>query len=140
MDWQNESNGSNGSRAPASERRRTVLVVDDRPNALRAFRLLLTANGFDVVEATGVAQALALLDRRAIDAIIADLRLGEGQPDGAVLLDSARRWHPGIRTRLLLTSDPIGAIHADDTDSVWIDRGEDGFARRVVALLKEATS
>lgn len=131
-------NGANGSKRPASERPKTVLVVDDRPNALTAIWALLSAHGFHVLTAPNVEGGLAILDEWAVDAIVADLRLGSGQPDGAVLLDSARRWHVGVRTRLLVTADPIGGALAEDVESVWVDRGERDWSDRMVELLKEA--
>jgi CheY-like chemotaxis protein len=132
-------NGSNGSKhAPADERRRTILVVDDRPNALKAFMFLLDAHGFHVLAAPDVATGLALLDEWAIDAIVADLKLGDG-PDGASLLEAAERWHSGVKSRYLLTSDPLGETLAEATGSTWIDRGADGWPERMVALLREAT-
>lgn len=134
-----KNTNGNGSNHPASERKRTVLVVDDRPTALFAIGALLRDHGFHVLTAPDVAGGLAILDEWAIDAIVADLRLGDGKPDGAVLLDSARRWHPGIRTRLLLTADNLGADLARETESVWIDRGEPGSTGLMVELLKEAT-
>jgi len=113
-------------------------VVEDRPRALDALRLLLSAHGFHVLTAADVGTGLVLLDEWGVDAIVADLRLGDGKPDGAVLLDSARLWHPGVRTRLLLTADPLGAELAADTDSVWIDRSEPDWSERMVSVLREA--
>jgi len=101
--------------------------------------MLLVAHGFHVLGASDVDGGLAFLDGWAVDAIVADLRLGEGKPDGAVLLDGARRWHGGVRCRLLLTADPAGAQQAENTDSIWVDRGEPDWTERMVALLKEAT-
>lgn len=116
-----------------------MLVVEDRANALAALDLLLRSHGFHVLGATDVESGLALLDEWSVDAIVADLRLGEGKPDGAVLLDSARRWHGGVKCRLLLTADSLGAQHAEDTDSVWLDRGEEGWTARLIAALKAGT-
>lgn len=99
---------------------------------------LLDAHGFHVLAAPDVKTGLELLDGWAVDAIVADLRLGDG-PDGATLLESASRWHPGVRHRYLLTADTLGAALAEATDSIWIDRGEDGWPDRMVALLREAT-
>ena len=131
-------NGLNGSRPPQSERRRTVLVCDDRTNALRALDLLLTSHGFHVLCANDVERSLALLDEWSVDAIVADLKLGDG-PDGMVLLDSAAHWHAGVRHRFLLTSDPIGLPLAEANGATWIERGQEGWTDRLVALLLGAT-
>jgi CheY-like chemotaxis protein len=136
------TNGSrhNGTRPPVAERRKTVLVVDDREHALAAIGFLLEAHGFNVKTATDVQGALDVLDGWAIDAIVADLRLGDGKPDGAALLDEARRTHGGVRTRLLLTADSLGAQHAWNTRSVWVDRSERDWSDRLIELLKAAMS
>jgi CheY-like chemotaxis protein len=114
-----------------------VLIVEDRPRALAALDLLLRSHGFHVLGAPDVEGGLALLDEWSVDAIVADLRLGDG-PDGMTLLDAALQWHPGIRSRFLLTSDPIGEPLAAANGATWIERGADGWTGRLVALLRAA--
>lgn len=96
--------------------------------------MLLTSHGFHVLPAATVERSLALLDEWSVDAIVADLKLGDG-PDGISLLEAAAQWHPGIRYRFLLTSDPIGLPLAEANGATWIERGQDGWTDRLVALL-----
>ena len=50
-----------------------VLIVDDTPTNLRLLRAVLEAENFQVIEATDGEQALAILEREEIDAIISDI-------------------------------------------------------------------
>lgn len=64
-----------------------VLVLEDSPFQLMAIHQMLNASGvFDVLTAETVAEALAsLAHRRAVDIVICDLALGEG--DGLELIE-----------------------------------------------------
>jgi two-component system response regulator HydG len=53
----------------------TVLVVDDSPATLEVLQRNLTADGFRVFTAPGVAEALKLLDQTAVDLVITDLKM-----------------------------------------------------------------
>lgn len=50
-----------------------VLVVDDHPVNRRLLRAVLEGNGAQVVEAADGAEALALLEREKVDAVVSDL-------------------------------------------------------------------
>jgi response regulator RpfG family c-di-GMP phosphodiesterase len=52
-----------------------VLLVDDEPNVLTALRRALRGRGFDVSCAGSGAEALALLQREPVDAIVSDMRM-----------------------------------------------------------------
>ena len=58
-------------------RKRRVLVVDDDPAICRAYKEILTAEGYDVVTSSGRAEGLAALDRLRgeVDAFIVDIGL-----------------------------------------------------------------
>jgi two-component system, OmpR family, phosphate regulon response regulator PhoB len=49
-----------------------ILAVDDSPDALTILRLFLSAQGFEVITAGGVAEALVRLQERLPDLIISD--------------------------------------------------------------------
>ncbi len=53
----------------------TILVVDDSPATLEVLQRNLTADGFRVFTAPGVAEALKLLDHTAVDLVITDLKM-----------------------------------------------------------------
>lgn len=57
-------------------REKTVLVVDDRINALKVLMLFLADKGYRVLEASGGPQALALFqDHPEIDVVLSDLKM-----------------------------------------------------------------
>jgi len=52
-----------------------ILVVDDAPETLELLNRNLTDTGYDVRTATGVAQAIDILDRDRVDLVITDLKM-----------------------------------------------------------------
>ncbi|HYD31801.1 MAG TPA: ATP-binding protein [Azospirillaceae bacterium] len=66
--------------APYNLSGRTILVVDDDELVLTGLRMVLTSFGCEALTATGMAEALAKLDRleRDLDLILSDLRLRDG--------------------------------------------------------------
>ena len=70
----------------SSERRRTVLVIDDEPGLLLITCRALETHGYEPLSAATMEQAHALLAEsdRAIDVAIVDLTLAEPDPDGAI--------------------------------------------------------
>ncbi|CRM58489.1 HD domain-containing phosphohydrolase [Pseudomonas sp. 44 R 15] len=77
-----------------------VLLVDDEESILNSLRRLLRSQPYDVVLATGGAQALEIMATRPIDLVMSDARM-PGM-DGATLLAEVHRLYPGTR-RILLT-------------------------------------
>jgi two-component system KDP operon response regulator KdpE len=67
-----------------------VLVCDDEPQILRALRITLRDEGFDVLVATTVAEALDVAALHAPDAAILDLLLPDG--DGIEITRRLREW------------------------------------------------
>ena len=55
-----------------------LLVVDDEPDLLTLYELTLVREGYDVVCAGSLAEALACLDQREYSALITDMRLPDG--------------------------------------------------------------
>ncbi|MEA2218089.1 MAG: two-component system, OmpR family, operon response regulator KdpE [Solirubrobacteraceae bacterium] len=67
-----------------------VLVCDDEPQILRALRITLRDEGFDVMPATTAAEALDAAALRSPDAAILDLLLPDG--DGIEVTRRLREW------------------------------------------------
>ncbi|MCZ7626120.1 MAG: two-component system response regulator [Candidatus Methylomirabilota bacterium] len=66
-----------------------ILIVDDS-NSMRGFiRTALTDGGLDVIEASNGRDALTMLDRHAVDAIITDVNMPV--MDGITLVKEIRR-------------------------------------------------
>jgi CheY-like chemotaxis protein len=81
-----------------------VLLVDDDPDVLESMHdLLRYDNVCDVVEATSGQDALGVLDRERVDAVVSDFRM-PGM-DGCVLLRKVQEDHPDI-ARILVTAYP----------------------------------
>jgi two-component system KDP operon response regulator KdpE len=70
--------------------RQRVLVCDDEPQILRAVRITLRDEGFDVVAAATATEALDAAALRSPDAAILDLLLPDG--DGVEVTRSLREW------------------------------------------------
>ena len=78
--------------APETERpTKTILVVDDDPDARRIARTILASEGYDVVEVETAERALDTIRNRRVDLVILDLAL-PGTP-GLELLATLRRHH-----------------------------------------------
>ena len=58
--------------SPEKER---ILVVDDNPNTLEVLNRNLTSQGYQVLIAPGVAEAIGILDGTAVDLVITDLKM-----------------------------------------------------------------
>lgn len=113
-----------GTPPAASNRPITVLVVDDLEPTRRDMKRLLELAGFAVLTAATIEEGLRTLDEWAVDAVVADLWLSrKGGADGGTMLDSVRRWHPGV-TRILFTADPIGASIARESGHLFFDKDE----------------
>ncbi len=59
----------------AESKRETILAVDDTPTALEVIERNLTANGYRVLTAASVNQALAVLATTPVDLVITDLKM-----------------------------------------------------------------
>lgn len=100
----------------SSNRRTTILCVDDEPSILSALRRLFRAHGFHVLAAESGQAGLTLLESESVDLVISDMRMPE--MDGVVFLEHVRQRWPDI-LRLLLTG------YADITSIMGaINRGE----------------
>jgi CheY-like chemotaxis protein len=55
-----------------------ILVIDDEPDIRRALRRLLERKGWEVVEAGAVAEALEVVAKGGVDAVICDIMMPGG--------------------------------------------------------------
>ena len=94
----------------------TLLLVDDEPSVLSALRRLFRPHGYNVLQASSGADALAMLADQPVDLVISDMRMPA--MDGASLLEAVRQRQPHA-VRILLTG------YADIGSTVAaINRGE----------------
>jgi DNA-binding NtrC family response regulator len=82
-----------------------VLIVDDDEDVRRVTRVLLSLEGFDVVEAGSAYEAIARFDALPSDVVVTDLFLaGEG---GIQLVQDLRHRRPSV---------PIVAISGEESE------------------------
>jgi CheY-like chemotaxis protein len=77
-----------------------VLLVDDQPDVRLAFRYMLEADGYRVIEAGNGTEALAQLVKQPIDVIVTDLYMP--WMDGLSLLRAVRSNN--VKTRVIAMS------------------------------------
>ena len=77
-----------------------ILVVDDEPNVLVTYRLILQQQGYDVSAALSSEEARECLAATRIDLLLCDLSL-EKQENGFDVIDFARHKNPKMPTVLL---------------------------------------
>ena len=81
-------------------RKSHILVVDDEPNVLVTYRLILQQQGYEVSAALSSEEARKSLAEEEIDLLLCDLSL-EKQENGFDVIDFARQKNPDIPTVLL---------------------------------------
>lgn len=86
----------------AVEAGRRVLVVDDHPASRLVMRTILSALGFEVVEAADIASARALLARDSFAAVLTDLHMPDG--GGAAVLREIAAFPVGRRPATIVVS------------------------------------
>jgi DNA-binding response OmpR family regulator len=95
----------------ADGERKTVLVVEDDPDAREIYVATLGYAGFDVVAADSIAQANAAVAKKKPDVVVLDCRL----PDGSGI-DLLRRWKasgPLMRTPVVVVTAFSESEHVD---------------------------
>jgi DNA-binding NtrC family response regulator len=88
--------------------RQSVLVVDDEENFLTLLKWFLTQRGYDVYTAPSVEQALSLVQGRAFDIALLDIKLGSG--DGLHLLEQVRERSPALKVIMMTAYPTIGSL------------------------------
>ncbi len=88
----------------AATTRTRILLVDDEPNILLTLAAILGHEGYTVITAATVAEALREIGVQPFDALIADLNIGE-PGDGFTVVSAMRRTHPRC-INLILTGYP----------------------------------
>jgi len=99
---------------------RTVLVVDDEPDMLRFYGRLLTeaGRGYRVIRASGGRQAIDILHREQVDAMVLDLVMPDMDGFQVIAHKEAHDSLRGIPTLVVSARDPLGRPIASKTLSV----------------------
>jgi len=77
-----------------------VLFVDDEPAIRLTLPVILERQGFDVVVAASVSEALDIINHRSFDVLLTDLNIGS-PADGFILVSAMRRVQPSAATFIL---------------------------------------
>lgn len=108
--------GRNGGDAVAAQGRDAtprlagrILVIDDEPSILDMTRLALGPYGLEVHTAASLAEAIGLIKEWRFDAIIADVRLPDGE--GTAILDYLQGTHPELFDKVLFASGDPGVLN-----------------------------
>lgn len=80
--------------------KRHILVVDDEPNVLVTYRLILEQQGYHVSAALSSDHALRILEQEPVDLLLCDLSL-EKQESGFDVIAFGRRVNPNMPSVLL---------------------------------------
>lgn len=121
---------------------RTILVVDDEEQLRVLQGRLLRRMDARVVVASSAAEARALLESEAVDAVVCDVKMpGESGPEFYRWLAGA---HPELAERFLFVTgvvdaDEVMAVTKGRTDlCLWKPFGVDEYAKRIQALFAGA--
>src|SRR5215469_14246907 len=82
------------------KRKSHILVVDDEPNVLITYRLILQQRGYEVSAAVSSEEARQVLGQEPIDLLLCDLSL-EKQENGFDVIDFARQRNADMPAVLL---------------------------------------
>jgi DNA-binding NtrC family response regulator len=97
-----------GSGAADAAARHSVLVVDDEENFLTLLQWFLTQRGYEVATAPSADQALRLVENRAFQVALLDIRLGSA--DGLALLDQLTQRVPNLKVFMMTAYPTVGSI------------------------------
>lgn len=89
-----------GEKSPGQRRSRQVLVVDDQDYQRQSLSNILEADGYHVLQAASVDEALRVFQRSPSDVVVTDLRM-PGEDDGLHLLKRIQEIHPRTRTIII---------------------------------------
>lgn len=104
--------------------RPTLLLVEDDLTHLTIFETLLTQQGYEVITAENVNQAISQIEARVIDCIVSDLML-PGK-DGSKLIDYLRETRNRAPIIMITSS-------SEDVEKDLIRKGANGFCLKQFA-------
>ena len=114
--------------APPTARRKQVLIVEDNPLNMKLFSAMISAQGYDVLQATDGSHALYLAQLQHPDLIIMDIQLPDisgMEVTQSLKADVATRDIPIIATSAF-------ALRGDE-EKIWAS-GCDGYMAKPIAI------
>ncbi|MBZ5555017.1 MAG: response regulator [Acidobacteriia bacterium] len=103
-----------------------ILLVDDEPAIIFGYSRYLSAAGYNVEEATCLAEAKERLTQQRFDAVILDLKLPDGNALGSI--DGLKRDYPDMII-IVVTGETDAAVKSEA-----LNRGADEFYVKPVSL------
>ena len=88
-----------------SRRKATILCIDDHWHGLIGRKMLLEKNGYEVLEASGSAEALKLFASRDVDAVVVDYQM-PGM-SGDVIAEKMKRMNSHVPIMMLSAYGPL---------------------------------
>jgi ActR/RegA family two-component response regulator len=127
-------------------RRKSALVVDDNVNVQAALAKIAKAMGFDAMIAASRKEAFELIDRRAFDVAIVDMRLvehDEKNRDGIAVLRHIKAKNEGTES-ILLTGygkfrDAVEAVQEIHVSGI-LEKASDDLDEKLRELLVQASA
>jgi two-component system KDP operon response regulator KdpE len=119
----------------------TLLVVDDEPAIRRFLRVVLSAQGYTVVEASTVSEAVKAVAEACPDVVVLDLGLPDGS--GLTVIERVRVWSKVpiiVLTVLERETDKVAALDAGADDYVTKPFGAGELSARIRAALRRVDS
>lgn len=94
----------------ANNAKRTVLIVDDEPDLLEILRFSLETEGYRILTAPSVREAIELIKRDKIDLVLTDVRMPEG--DGMQILTEGKAVNPAMAVLLMTGFADVSPVDA----------------------------
>ena len=98
-----------------SRTKATILCIEDQWKGLIARKMLLEKNGYEVLEASGVAEGLKLFLSRNVDAVLLDYQM-PGM-NGDAIAEKMKRIHKHVPIMLLSAYGPLPKKKLRSVDS-----------------------
>ncbi|PIE02516.1 MAG: Fis family transcriptional regulator [Acidobacteria bacterium] len=97
---------------------KTLFVVDDEQSMCRFFELTFTHLGYRVITASGVSEAVSIIDKEKYDVLLTDMKMEDGQ--GLEVLEASKKKNPDtpvlIMTAYASTDTAIEAMKLGASD------------------------
>jgi DNA-binding NtrC family response regulator len=121
---------------PNVEVTKKILIVDDEHGLRATLAANLELEGFTVLEADGVAPALDVLEREAVDLVLSDIRM-PGQ-SGVDLLRHVRQLRPGLPVVLMTAFTTEAQLDAAMDEGVFAVLAKPFDVERAISVLTRA--
>lgn len=114
-----------------------ILIIDDEENLRKLLARVIELEGYAVIQAANIKEAIRILNKENIHVVISDVRLPDG--NGVELTSRIRKEYPGVEVIVLTAygtiQDGVNAIKNGAFD--YLTKGE--HQEKIIPLLSKAT-